>query len=337
MRRAGKSFHGFLAPQLAAYLDFRRKLGYTSYASSGTIAIAKDFDYYLVFRGIASANQIDEALIYNWIHAIPERATGTKNNKLKFARTFLRYLERLGLVRDNPALRILYLKPRYRKPYIYSLKELGEILEEARKLKRRYPKRLMGWTMETLILLIYACGLRLSEATNLRICDVDFEEGALSLWRTKFHKERLVPFSPPVAQMLRAYLAQRRRVYPHASSAERFFRSSTNASYAPGTVEWLFRGILRRCGLTKPAGHGPRIHDLRHTFAVHRLYKWYQEGHDIHNKLPLLSTYMGHTAIYCTEVYLTIALDLLREGDRRFQAAFEPVTHKALARTFRNL
>jgi integrase len=337
MRCADRSFHSFLAPQLIAYLDFKRKLGYTSYGGHCVRSTARDFDHYLIFRDLVAVGQIDVGLLHAWIHAVPERASGTKNKRLTFARGFFRYLDRLGLANENPALQITRLKPRHRKPHIYSLAELRQILDEAGKFKRRYPRRLMGWTLETMIFLIYACGLRLSEALNLRICDVDFDEGTLSLWKTKFHKERLVPFSPAAAEVLKAYLARRRRFYPRPAPTDRLFRSRTSSSYAPGTVEWLFRGILRRCGLAKPSGRGPRIHDLRHTFAVHRLYKWYQDGHDVQNKLPLLSTYMGHLAIYCTEVYLTIARDLLREGDRRFQGAFEPLAHDALARALGKL
>jgi integrase len=329
-----RPFNSFLRRQLADYLEFKRSLGFTSVSHYFP---ARDFDYYLVFRDIVSVNAIDEALIYNWVHAIPKQATGTKNNRLKFARGFFHYLERLGLARENPALRIPYLKPRYRKPYIYSLKELGEILAEARDLKRRYPRRLVGSTMETMLLLIYACGLRLREALNLRICDVDFEEGTLSLWKTKFHKERLVPFSPAVGRALKAYLARRQELYPGPSPDERFFRSGRNKSCTPGGVRWQFHEILRRCGLAKARSPSPRIHDLRHTFAVHRLYKWYQEGHHPLNKLPLLSTYMGHVCIESTQVYLSISRALLREGDRRFQAAFESTALKPLGRVFKNL
>ena len=333
MRHPKYRFYSFLAPQLKAHLEFRRKLGFTSF---GHTAAARDFDYYLVFRGLDAVRQIDEGLIYSWINIIPEQSAGTKNNKLKFARGFFHYLERFGLARENPTLRIRYLKPKYRKPYIYSLKELQQILQEAREVKSRYPKQLVGWTIETMIFLIYACGLRVSEATKLRICDVDFDEGTLALWETKFHKERLVPCSPAVGQALKVYLARRSELHPDPIPTDRLFRSRRNNSCAARTFEWQYRRILVRCGLAKSRGRAPRIHDLRHTFAVHRLYKWHQEGRDILNRLPWLSTYMGHGSVECTQVYLTIAQDLLREGDRRFQAVFEPANEKALVRAFKN-
>ncbi len=328
-----RGFHSFLARHLRAYLDFRSRLGYTSFAGSPA---ARDFDYYLCFRDAGSLRDLDERLVAQWVHAIPSHAAATKNGKLRFARGFFGYLLRVGMLRDNPASRIPYLKQKAYKPYIYTLKEIHQILEEARKNQRRYPRRLTGWTMETLVLLLYACGLRLGEALNLRIQDVDFEENTLALWRTKFHKERLVPFSPAVRAKLLAYLARRNESYPPAGPQDPFFRSP-GGKCRRSSFQHRFRHLLVRCGLAKPRGRGgPRPHDLRHAFAVHRLYKWYQDGHDILNKLPLLSVYMGHVNIENTGVYLTITQALLREGDRRFQAAFENVADKALGRALKN-
>ncbi|MFH1186055.1 MAG: tyrosine-type recombinase/integrase [Chloroflexota bacterium] len=325
-------FHSSLGRHLQAYLDFRQRLGYTSFADSPQ---ARDFDYYLAFHG-ATLKDLDERLVVHWMHAIPRHAAATKNGKLRFARGFFSYLVRVGLARENLARRIPYLKQKTYQPHIYTLKEIHQILEEARKNQRRYPKRLTGWTMETLVFLLYACGLRLSEALNLRIQDVDFEENTLALWKTKFHKERLVPFSPAVAQKLRAYLVRRNRSYPPAGPQDPFFRSPSGKC-RKSAMQQRFRHLLTRCGLAEPRGRGgPRLHDLRHGMAVHRLYKWYQEGHDILNKLPLLSVYMGHVNIENTSVYLTITRALLREGDRRFQGAFESVTGKAIGRAMKN-
>jgi len=255
----------------------------------------------------------------------------TKNANLRFARGFLNYLVRMGELPDNPAQRIPYLRQKTYKPHIYTLQEIHRIIEASHALQRRYPNRLTGWTMETLVLLLYACSLRLSEAINLKIEDVDFEQGTLSLWRTKFHKERLVPFSPAIAQKLRAYLSRRKKSYSSAKPQEPFFRNP-GGKYSKSGIYQRFQLLLAHCGMAKSGRGRPRLHDLRHTFAVHRLYKWYQEGHDILNKLPLLSTYMGHVNIENTQVYLTITQALLREGDRRFQSGFEAVADKALKR-----
>ena len=118
-----------------------------------------------------------------------------------------------------------------------------------------------------------------------------------------------------------------------ARLADPFF-AHPGGKYSNGGIQKRFYLLLAHCGMTKSGRGGPRLHDLRHAFAVHRLYKWYQEGRDILNKLPLLSTYMGHVNIENTQVYLTITQALLREGDRRFQRGFEAVADKALKRAF---
>jgi site-specific recombinase XerD len=324
-----RRFNSFLTTQLQAYLEFRRSLGYIS-----TRSYALQFDHYLTFREIVSVEGISEALVSDWINAAG-RAPATKNGLLSFARSLLRYLMRVGLARENPAERIPVFQgePR-RKPYLYSLHEIHRILEESGKLKTRFPNRLLGWSLETMILLIYACGLRLGEALKLRIKDVDFEEKTLALWNTKFHKERIVPFSVEIGEKLGSYLTLRKERRACDGGEAPFFW--WDLSRCPmKLVETHFRRILVRCRLSKPTGPGPRLHDLRHAFATHRLYKWYQDGQDPLNRLPWLTTYMGHVNIEKTQVYLTVTQTLLREGDRRFQNAFEELAEKALGRARR--
>ena len=326
-------FYSFLGSQLHAYLQFKTAMGYTTFSNTSQ---AKDLDRYILFRGLQSVRELDEGFWVNWLHSVPGRCAATKNHNLKFARGFFKYLIRVGLAQTNPTLRIPWLKQKPYKPYIYTLKEISQILEGAAWYKQRHPDRLLGWTLETMFFLIYACGLRLGEAVRLNVQDVDFEGNTLSLWKTKFHKERLVPFSPEAAKRLKTYLDIRQRFYPSQSGPEAPFffhgRRCTN-----NAIEDIFRKIRLRAGLVRTGQPVPRIHDLRRAFAIHRLYKWYQEGHDLLNKLPLLSTYMGHVGIESTQVYLTICRALLREGSRRFQAAFEPLAQKALGRALKDL
>lgn len=312
-------------------MEFRQSLGYVT---RSTKSILLDFDRYLLFRDIASTGQIDEGLVVNWVHVIRSNSSKTKNAKLACLRKFLHYLIRLDLIAVNPALSIPYLKERPFKPYIYSLKEIGGLLEAARRFEARSRRdRCFAWrTMQTMICLIYACGLRLTEALNLRIKDVDFSEATLSLWRTKFHKERLAPLSPEMAIKLKEYLALRVKRYPPANPTSPFF-CHARGKYAGRSIETLFRKLLIACALSKPNGPAPRIHDLRHSFAVHRLYQWYQEGQNILNKLALLSTYMGHARLENTQVYLTITQALLREGNRRFREYAEGIPQSLIERS----
>ncbi len=320
----------FLAPWMRQYLAFRADLGYS--VTARDFYLFRDLDYYVLWKGLSRMEQLDECFVANWVFVMPSHSTGTKNTRLTFLRCFCRYLVRLGLLKDNPAQRVRRLRQRKFRPYIYTVHELASLLKEADKWKQQCPAvSFAPWVMETLVHLIYACGLRISEALNLKIKDIDFTESTLSLWKTKFHKERLVPFSLEIRNRLQTYLAERATRFPDLCSPGDFVFCHRRGKYAYENIHHMFRhNLLLPSGLIRP--RGPRIHDLRHTFAVHRLYKWYQEGCDVMNKLPLLSTYMGHVGIESTQVYLTIALSLLREGSRRFKEHSENLPRALLRR-----
>lgn len=318
-------FNGFLGPHLAAYHELKVRLGYTSFRE---LRFPRDMDQFTTYRYLSSFGQLDERFIWDWIHLHSKRAGKTKNRMLTYARGFFDYLVRQRLITNNPALKVLPVKEKQFRPHIYSLHEIHQILQEA----SLWPGAL-GRTFPVFLLLLYACGLRNSEARKLRIRDVDFDENMLLLFDTKFHKERLVPFSTTMSAKLKTYLAFRRKTFPTSSSNAPFF-CHHHGALAKGTIQGTFHKILVRCGLRPLKGGGPRLHDFRHTFAIHRLYKWYQEGHDVLNKLPMLSTYMGHVSLEGTQIYLSATQALLREGDKRFQAGFEDIANKSLRRVF---
>lgn len=216
-------------------------------------------------------------------------------------------------------------------PYVFTLEEIGRILKEAGRLKEDSKNLFKGWVVETAIHLIYSCGLRVGEAMNLRLKDVDLGENFLALWKTKFHKERILPFSLHVRDRLNAYLAVRADQCPSACGPrDALFCHAGGKSLQKQFIQHQFRQLLVRCGLRKEKMKGPRLHDVRHAFAVHRLYKWYQEGDDILNKLSLLSTYMGHVSVEDTQIYFTITRALLREGNKRFEGVCEIIPKEKL-------
>ena len=316
-------FHSALRRHLAAYLDFRIALGFTTYKSSSNLSVPRAFDSYLVFRGVSSIDDVTEGIVHDWVHSVRQNSPATKNKYLYFARRFFDYLLRLGVTTVNPARQIFRLKVKAYRPYIFTIKEIHDILTAAEQTQN--PSALYPQTLATLYHLIYACALRVSEGIKLRLRDVDFEQNTLSLWKTKFHKERLVPFSEPTARRLGVYLARRIKDNPPTDDQAPFFvHRGKQLRYR--LVIKNFHHCLDTVGIKSRA----RLHDLRHTAAVHRLYKWYQDGHNPLNKLPLLSTFMGHHEIADTQVYLTISKDLLREGDKRFQASFEDVVRRRL-------
>ena len=176
--------------------------------------------------------------------------------------------------------------------------------------------------MHTLILLLATSGLRISEALRLTLADVDLTAGVLSIHQSKFRKSRLVPVSAGTLDALRRYHDRRVAVAP-ADLTRAFFVSGRGTGYSTSTVQALFHDLTVQTGLREPDGRGPRLHDLRATFAVTRLLLWYRDGEDVMARLPLLSTYLGHVCVSDTEVYLRITTALLQEANTRFHTFAE--------------
>ena len=173
------------------------------------------------------------------------------------------------------------------------------------------------------ISLLYALGLRIGEALGLMIKDVDFQQKTLFIRDSKFSKDRLLPFGPKLGKCLEAYMDLRRKHFKPIKKDAPLLVANTCTVIRRRLIQQTFGDIMKDARIAAPPGQGrPRLHDLRHTFAVHRLLRWYEEGVNVQNKLPLLSTFMGHVNIYSTQVYLTITDSLLREASNRFYSHF---------------
>jgi integrase len=146
-----------------------------------------------------------------------------------------------------------------------------------RPVSLRHPCPIRSATLHTLILLLATSGLRISEALHLTLADVDLTAGVLSIHQSKFRKSRLVPVSAGTLDALRRYHDRRVAVAP-ADLAGAFFVSGRGTGYSPSTVQALFHDLTVQTGLREPGGRGPRLHDLRATFAVTRLLLWYRDG-----------------------------------------------------------
>jgi integrase/recombinase XerD len=168
-----------------------------------------------------------------------------------------------------------------------------------------------------MILMYYGAGLRLREATNLTRADVDLSGSILTVRNTKFGKTRLVPVGPQLSQVLAHY----DRIGPRGRLADaRFFMTTAGDHVKPDTLEYTFRVLCKRADIRRTdTREQPRIHDLRHTFAVHRLTSWYQQGADVQRLLHHLSVYLGHVHLRHTQVYLSMTSELLREASHRFE------------------
>ncbi len=241
--------------------------------------------------------------------------TKTWFNKLSLLRCFFRYAVSRGYVTAAPLPTVMPKRPPLFVPYVYTRKELCRLLEMVESLWRK--SILEPVTIRAMILVYYGAGLRLHEAINLTCADVDLNRSLLMIRNTKFGKTRLVPVGP----QLRRVLVQYDRTRPkHRQADAPFFATRAGNSVPSDTLQLKFRSLRNRAGIRRAdIRQQPRIHDLRHTFAVHRLTSWYQQGADVQRLLHHLSVYLGHAHLQDTQVYLSMTPELLREASKRFE------------------
>jgi integrase len=174
-----------------------------------------------------------------------------------------------------------------------------------------------------LIGLLYATGLRISEALKLTLGDLDLKRRLLLVRETKFKKTRYVPISYSTVQQLRNYLCKRTKAGYSTNRSMTLFVNNNSRPYDAAGISHNILAVQRSLGIRGPKGQkGPRVHDFRHTFAVNRLATWYKQGVDISAKLPLLATYLGHITLIGTETYLQATAELLQKASNRFYKQF---------------
>jgi integrase/recombinase XerD len=209
--------------------------------------------------------------------------------------------------------------PHQQSPYVYSIDELRRLLEATSALHVN-DTPLQATMYRTLLILLYGSGLRIGEALNLTLRDVDAIERIVTVRDTKFFKTRLVPIGPKLAAKLAAYIQRRRELPLPLGDDSRLFTTKTGRGWPYPHVITLFQKVRRVAGIACATGEcrPPRIHDIRHTAAVHRVIAWYRTGRDVQHLLPRLATYLGHIDIKSTQRYLHMTSDLLQEASQRF-------------------
>ncbi len=298
------------------YIELQQSLGkeYTSHR-----AILSHCDSFLAECEIYTPRAIKVEHIHRWMDQM--RCTkSVRRGNVFIVKRYLDYLMGIGVIQSNPAETAIKECGRVStirfRPFIFTKIQILTLLEKARRLPTNHLFRLRPHLCYTILVLIYALGLRSGEVRKLRFCDVDCEQRILRIEGTKFHKSRLIPFGPRVLRCLTAYMAVRRQVFLPIRPEDPLFITYRRHPINSGTLTSLLRQLLEQ--ILPPSSPSPRIHDIRHTFAVHRLLRWYREGADVQSKLLWLSVFMGHTEISSTEVYLTITADLLKEANVRF-------------------
>lgn len=215
-------------------------------------------------------------------------------------------------------------------PYIYTVDELKRLLEATATLRTPHSP-LRPLTMRSLLLLLYGTGMRISEAMALTLQDVDLDQRVLTVRDAKFFKTRLVPVGPRLATILADYVARRYQLPLPEGEASAFLATHTGLHLDYKRVNKLFGRLRKAAGIRREpaARYQPRIHDIRHTAASHRVLAWYRAGMDVQRLLLPLSTYLGHVDIASTQRYLSMTPELLREASLRFERYARPEMHHA--------
>ncbi len=205
-------------------------------------------------------------------------------------------------------------------PYIYSREELRRLLDATLSF-RRFPKPIEPPTVRAIVLAAYGAGLRRQEVLDLSLADADLPNRLLTIRDTKFFKSRLVPIGLDLAKALSDYASWRAVTHPAIGVGSRFFVGRDGAAISRWTLHHAFVRLRRHAGVQRSDGgrYQPRLHDLRHTFAVHRLTAWYEQGADVQRLVYHLSVYLGHANLTETQVYLTMTPELLRRAGTRFE------------------
>jgi integrase/recombinase XerD len=248
----------------------------------------------------------------------PRAGPATWRRKYGTLRDFFAYWRCRGKLNTVP---MPPTAPKYTQtfvPYIYSRRELRLMLEPVPRCQRSVGCRISAATLRILLLLLYGTGMRVGEAPRLHVADVDLDNGVITIRGTKFYKSRLVPLGRDVVRLLREYLATPGRRNQHYQPV---FQSRLRRAIGHKVVENSFRRLCNLAGVRRSDAslQQPRLHDLRHSFAVHRLTEWYRKGADVQSLLPALSTYLGHVDLRSTQCYLTMTPELLAAANRRFQ------------------
>lgn len=286
--------------------------------------ILESLDRWLTNRG---ATDLDAESFSAWCKSKQYLASGVRRNHMRVVRNFCLYWRRSEPDCFVPDL--LSFPPNHQplQPYIFTEAQIARLLQAADRLEPVPLSSLRPQVYRLAIVLLYTTGLRRAELLHLRIGDYDPWQQCLLVQHTKFHKSRHLPLSDDTAREIAHYLDMRRQHHlPVTPETPLIWNCGQKGkAYSGGGIGQGFRALCRQSGIRTADGQLPRVHDMRHSFAVNALVRWYRTGADIRAKLPLLATYMGHVSIVSTEYYLHFVDELASHASNRFNDQYGAV------------
>lgn len=305
-----------IAPVITRYLALKTALG-RRYALERRIL--ETLDGFLHTTAGSTADLTPETFTA-WAQTLHRLMPTVRRNHLRIVRNLCLYRRRTEPACFVPDLALFPAPHQPRTPYIFTPAEIIQLVHATATLAPTpdCPLRPQGFRLA--IVLLYTTGLRRGELLRLTLGDYARDEHVLLIRETKFHKSRWVPLSRPTVREVDRYLHARGRARLSLAPSTPWLAHGLSLlrGYTGVGLGRVFRQLLTTTGIRTPDGHRPRIHDLRHTFAVHALTRWYRTGADVQAKLPRLATYMGHVSIVSTAYYLTFVEPLRTLASARF-------------------
>lgn len=302
-----------LEQSMRDYLQLRRSLGHD--LAEAHLLLPS----FVAFLDANGARTVTVADALSWAQRSPGRGGySVAPRRMTTVRGFAGYLAGIDPATEIPPLGLVPHRQRWRPPFLFTPADVDTLLGAA---GRSLVSPLHVATYQTLLGLLAASGLRIGEAIKLDRADIDWHDGVLLIRESKFGKTRLVPLQPSSMAALHTYEQVRDRLQPRPLE-QSFFVSMTRKRLLYAVVGQTFRRLVNAAGIGVGAPHPPRLHDLRHSFAIRTLIGWYRCGEDVQARLPALSTYLGHREPAHTYWYLSASAELLALAAARQDSAW---------------
>jgi len=301
-------YKSVFAPYFHSFLKMKDAMGYSLTKFQ---YIFKEFDHFFMETGVTDVH-ITRHQINAWKATRVNDRDRTLYDKYSVLSQFCRYMCHLGMECYIPRLP----KPKDTDfiPYVFTQQQMSAIFRECDRMAiLNNNMNCALFAMPALFRLLYSTGVRIGEALSIRNMDVNYGLGQIIIRKTKNQMQRIVPVNPSLKNVLKQYEGYRNRIPINGlADGERFFFvSTTGQPPTQGTVYKWFRKLLKQCGIPYIGKHqGPRVHDIRHTCAVHSFEKMVREGTDIYCSLPILSIFLGHKTIQGTERYVRMVQEM---------------------------
>jgi integrase/recombinase XerD len=301
-----------LRKDLRQYIDLRRALGYKLRKHAPRLT------EFITFLEASHSDRITNKLAIAWA---TESSKGHKHScfeRLGFIRSFAKYMSSIDARTEIPPSGTVRRPEIALRPYIYTREEISQLMAAATSLFS--PQKLRCHTYYHLVGLLATTGMRSGESVRLADSDVNLVDGLITIRQSKFGKSRVIPLHPTTTKALTAYRVRRDAFLKKAQSPTFFVNERGGPISSPHPS---FRDIRCAAGLKKSKGTQPRMHDLRHTFAVQTLLDWYRSGEDVERHLPTLSTFLGHSHVQNTYWYISSTPELLGAACDRLETRWK--------------